>query len=331
MSLNIPTIDFGPFRSGSPADRQQTASDIDAAFSTVGFCRLHNHGIKQERIDQCFEWSTRFFQLADSYKQTLSPKAQSLEHGYYGIGAETIRGKKGMKENFDFGNPKDASLGFWPNEEQLPGFREFAEEFHQDCYKLIHELLKGISSALNLNLDNSLCQYHTGSSFACSLLHYPHEPFDQTDPGVRYAAHSDLSTLTLLFQQNVGGLEIADMNSTDKTSSADIDKEAQFIYVEPEPGILVLPGYFLDRWTSGKYQGAVHRVSASSRSISDSMIQESKGLEMMPERYSIAYFGVPDAATTIKPLSTCLGEQKTTRGPLNVGKFLLKKKGVLYE
>ena len=36
-----------------------------------------------------------------------------------------------MKENFDFGNPKDDSLGPWPKEEQLPGFRKFAGEFHQ--------------------------------------------------------------------------------------------------------------------------------------------------------------------------------------------------------
>jgi isopenicillin N synthase-like dioxygenase len=36
-----------------------------------------------------------------------------------------------MKENFDFGNPGDDTLGSWPAEAQLPGFRTFAADFYQ--------------------------------------------------------------------------------------------------------------------------------------------------------------------------------------------------------
>ena len=36
-----------------------------------------------------------------------------------------------MKENFDFGNPEDNSLGSWPTKEQLPGFCDFAAVFYQ--------------------------------------------------------------------------------------------------------------------------------------------------------------------------------------------------------
>jgi len=42
-----------------------------------------------------------------------------------------------MKESFDFGDPRDDLLGSWPKEEQLPGFRDFATDFHQ-----VHPLLK---------------------------------------------------------------------------------------------------------------------------------------------------------------------------------------------
>jgi hypothetical protein len=36
-----------------------------------------------------------------------------------------------MKESFDFRTPKDDTVGFWPDKEELPGFRDFAAEFHQ--------------------------------------------------------------------------------------------------------------------------------------------------------------------------------------------------------
>ena len=51
----IPSIDFSPFLRGSAGDRQQIASAIDEALSSVGFVRLHNHGIEQRKVDACFQ------------------------------------------------------------------------------------------------------------------------------------------------------------------------------------------------------------------------------------------------------------------------------------
>ncbi|KAF2176612.1 hypothetical protein K469DRAFT_606611, partial [Zopfia rhizophila CBS 207.26] len=60
--------------------------------------------------------------------------------------------------------------------------------------------------------------------------------------------HSDFSTLILLFQQNVSGLEIANMSSIDKTLSTAIEKGRKFIHVKLKPGsILVNIGYLLMR------------------------------------------------------------------------------------
>jgi isopenicillin N synthase-like dioxygenase len=52
----IPSIDFKPFLRGSAGDRQQIASTVDEALSSMGFIRLHNHGIAQRKIDECFQW-----------------------------------------------------------------------------------------------------------------------------------------------------------------------------------------------------------------------------------------------------------------------------------
>ena len=73
--------------------------------------------------------SKRVFELPLSEKEKLSPTSRSFDQGYFGIGKERIRGQTAMKENFDFGD----SASSWPEEEQLPGFRGFAEDFHQVC------------------------------------------------------------------------------------------------------------------------------------------------------------------------------------------------------
>lgn len=56
MQPAIPSIDFNAFLHGSTGDRLRIASTIDGALSSVGFIRLHNHGIEQRKINVCFEW-----------------------------------------------------------------------------------------------------------------------------------------------------------------------------------------------------------------------------------------------------------------------------------
>ena len=56
MRPTVPSIDFKPFLYGSPGDRQRIASEIDEALGSVGFIQLHNHGIEQYRVDECFQW-----------------------------------------------------------------------------------------------------------------------------------------------------------------------------------------------------------------------------------------------------------------------------------
>jgi isopenicillin N synthase-like dioxygenase len=195
-------------------------------------------------------------------------------------------------------------------------------------------LLKCLSIALNLSPEESLGQYHTGSLFVSSLIHYPavNPKLLRSGEVVRCPAHSDFGTLTLLFQQDVGGLEIADMSSTDKTKTTDVEKSGQFIYADPKPGtILINVGYLLMRWTNGRWKNTVHRVSEPPRSVKTELGEEIDDSEEIVERYSIAFFGFPDAATIVEPLSTCCSDERPKRwGPISAGEYLLKKRALIY-
>ena len=52
----IPLIDFDQFLNGSIDDRKDVATAIDTAFRSVGFFYLRNHGIDEDKVDECFLW-----------------------------------------------------------------------------------------------------------------------------------------------------------------------------------------------------------------------------------------------------------------------------------
>ena len=56
---SIPLINFGHFLNGSTDERSKVASSIDAAFRSVGFVYLSNHGMDQEKVYECFQWVRR--------------------------------------------------------------------------------------------------------------------------------------------------------------------------------------------------------------------------------------------------------------------------------
>jgi len=166
-----------------------------------------------------------------------------------------------------------------------------------------------------------------------SLIHYPAVPVRLFRSGevVRNPAHSDFGTLTLLFQEEVGGLQVADMSSTDKISSTAVDKSAKYLDVEPNSKIILVNiGYLLMRWTNGRWKNTVHRVSEPPLAKDTKRVEDdSPGL--IPERYSIAFFSFPDAKTNVEPFSSCYGDQVSKRwGPINAGDYLLRKRADLY-
>ncbi|KAF6235478.1 hypothetical protein HO173_006161 [Letharia columbiana] len=325
----IPLIDFDQFLNGSTDRREQVASAIDAAFRSVGFLYVSNHGIDQDKVDECFQWSKRFFALSESKKNLIRrPPDKSIYRGYVGVGREKVRERVCIKESFDTGNPdEDEQTNLWPPEELLPGFREFMEMFYQECSKLVRQLLDALSIALHLAPADSLAQFHEASLFAMSLLYYPALPTKDLLSGAhtRIPAHSDFGTLTLLFQDDVGGLEIAEPGSANTETSAGFEKEGRFRRVEPKPGTVVVNvGYLLMRWSNGRWKNTVHRVVEPPNSTIG-------GDEMTPARYSVPFFASPDPATVVEALPGCWSEEVPRRWKaISAGDYLRRKRQAVY-
>jgi isopenicillin N synthase-like dioxygenase len=195
---------------------------------------------------------------------------------------------------------------------------------------------------LNLSPEDSLCQYHASSLFDLSLIHYPAISAGRLSSGglTRNPAHSDFGILTLLFQDEVGGLEIADTSSTSSEISARVERSGRFVHIDPKPGTVIINvGYLLMRWSNGRWKNTVHRVSEpphwkeqglQGSKFNDTAERGGGSVEAIPERYSIAYFSAPDPATVVEALPCCCRDQAPRWKPVIAGEYLRRKRAAMY-
>lgn len=200
-----------------------------------------------------------------------------------------------VKESFELGNEMDERMpNIWVPEEVLPGFRAFFTKFFETCYGVEQLMLKTIAIGMGLE-ENFFLDYHQDKTNQCRLLHYPpvEEELLRLGQAERIAAHSDFGTMTILFQDQVGGLEVEDIQEKGKFNPAP--------YI---PGTAVVNiGDLLMRWSNDELKSTLHRVRAPPLVTAPG---DSAG-RMTQTRYSIPYFISPDRERVIDCLPGCHG------------------------
>ena len=130
----------------------------------------------------------------------------------------------------------------WLPEHLVPGFRDFALKFYWECFKVGKNILRALAVGLGLPEDH-LVNYHSGHNNQLRFLHYPpiYLAALESDHFDRMPTHTDWSSITMVFQDDSGGLEV-EMQ----------DGSGQFMPVTPVKGSLVMNvGDLLQRWSNG--------------------------------------------------------------------------------
>ncbi|EFX04924.1 thymine dioxygenase [Grosmannia clavigera kw1407] len=334
QQASIPIIDFAPLLSGRSDDAAAVGRAVYEAFRDFGFAYLSNHGFPQDTIDEAFSWSARFFALPQATKEIAPHPPQGC-----GIGREKLsqmvfdhaaigelRKVPDYKELFEMGREDDIAMpNIWLPEEMLPGFKLFFLKFYEKCYVLELQLLRVI--ALGMGLDGRyFWNYHTNKDNQIRLLHYPpvEEAHVRRGKMERCASHTDYGTMTLLFQDTVGGLEVEDIHEKGKFNPA-----------PPVPGtVLVNIGDFLQRWSNDSLKSTLHRVRAPLLSENGIMKTEQEAYgngRVTPSRYSIPYFVSADREKVIDCLPGCSGPDKPKKyEPINSGDYMAMRLNATY-
>ncbi|RFU75572.1 flavonol synthase flavanone 3-hydroxylase [Trichoderma arundinaceum] len=332
---SIPMIDLGPARTGSEEDTQRVAKELYEAFRNVGFAYVKNHGVPQDVVDEAFLWSRKFFSLPQSDKDKAPHPPKAWHHrGYSSVGREKVsqmifdeesiaaaRKVPDVKESFDIGRDDDAAYmaNVWPPQEMLPGFREFFTNFYEVCYAAEMELLKLVALGMGLKKEYFM-YYHENKDNQIRLLRYPtiEEDLLRQGKAERIAAHTDFGTITMLFQDDVGGLEVEDVREKGKFSPAP--------YI-PNTAVVNI-GDFLMRWSNDELKSTMHRVKAPPLAKGEG---ESLKGKMTRERYSIVYFMGVDMEKTVDCVPGCWGPERPKKyEPVKCADYVNMRMEALY-
>lgn len=261
-----------------PTHPESVGTAIVDAYGTLGFAYVVDHPIDLDLQDEAFEMSRRFHALPESRKRSI--EVNRFHRGYVPFASSTDRTstlgeakKPNLSESFlmlrelpdDHPDVREgiylAGPNQWPVEPA--GFNEVLRAYNDAMSAFAAEVMSAIDLALNAR--GAISRWFDEPTTWLRLLHYPPQDPHSSRDEFGSAPHTDYGAITLLAQDDVGGLSV----STPQGTWAD---------VPPVPGAFVMNvGDVLHRWSGGRLISTPHRVTNRSGK----------------ERYSIPFFFDP--------------------------------------
>ena len=274
----IPVIDISPL--GTPEGTQAVAAEMLRAAEGTGFFYVRNHGIPQATIDAVFGAAAAFFgaPVAEKDRFAVNP----WHRGFIRVGeAKMYAGAKvDLKESFIWGDdsatgPAPDALGTPPNNwpDFVPGMRKLLSGYFTAANEVGWRLLRAFAAGLGIDTESFVRSIDRPTSRG-SIIYYPPQALDLGDDQFGVSPHTDWGCLTLLYQDQTGGLEVQ-------------GRDGKWVTAHPIPGTFVVNvGDLLARWTNDRFKSTPHRVvNRSGRS-----------------RFSCAVFVDPNRDTVIAPV-----------------------------
>lgn len=278
----VPIIDITALVSGL-GDRSATAAQIGQACQECGFFYVVNHGVDEGLQIRLEQLSRQFFAQDLSAKLEIEmAKGGRAWRGYFPVGGELTSDQPDLKEGIYFGaelrddhplvragTPLHGANLFPAG---LPPLRAAVLDYLDALTKLGHTLMAGLALSLGLPESYFADRFTADPLVLFRIFNYPASS-SSTASTWGVGEHTDYGLLTILRQDDAGGLEV-------KTP-------AGWTAAPPISGSFICNiGDMLERITGGRYRSTPHRVR--NRAARD--------------RLSFAFFFDPNFAAEITPI-----------------------------
>ena len=304
---SIPVIDISPLYGDDLAGARAVAADIRRASVEAGFFYIRGHHMPPDLMRATLMASKFFFSRPDAEKRAI--QVNGAHRGYVPFAQTTLgrQYKADLKESFNFAFPFAADdpdvvagkpligVNQWPQGEEV--WRGVLEDYYRTLFEVGQRVLEGFALALEAPRTYFRDLYKR-PLVRTRLLHYPPQPEGSGEDQFGAAPHTDWGCMTLLWQDQVGGLQVR-------------NRAGQWIDAPYIEGTFVVNiGDMLERWSNDLFVSTPHRVvNASGR-----------------ERYSIPMFYDPDFDTAVECLPNCSGPGNPPKYPRTVaGEYITAK------
>jgi isopenicillin N synthase-like dioxygenase len=278
----IPVINVAPLFDGAEGERMVGRQLLDTV-QRIGFFYIENHGVPQAKIDRAVKMGGRFFHMDRAQKETV--RVADYHRGFLPVGEATMSGARNpdYKESFIWGwdvDPDDPDIersnrilapNRWPD--ALPELKASLDDYIETVNGLGIALLRAFAAGLDLPHDHFVRHFDKPLTRA-AVVYYPPQPEEMGESQFGVSPHTDYGCITILHQDEIGGLQVKDRNG-------------DWLTAHPMPGTFVVNvGDLLHRWSNDRFISNPHRVINASGK----------------ERFSVPVFVDPNWDTVIEPV-----------------------------
>jgi len=293
VASRIPIVDLA----GTLDDarrRADVAAAIGAAAEGTGFFYVAGHGVEHALIERAFAQARTLFAWSAERKHALK-MAPGEAFGYEPLNTETLDAASGTDLKESFRVAADEGVARWPD---LPGFRDAMRAYDAAACGLAARLIRLLALSLGEPEDVFDAAFRP-ASHRLRLLHYPPRPEHAGAHQIGAGAHTDWGGITILAQDDRGGLEVR-------------DRAGDWLCALPVAGTFIVNlGDLMARWTNDRYHSTPHRVFNR---------PDARG------RHSIALFYGPDAGARIACLPSCRRAGEAPRyPPITAGAYMAER------
>ncbi|XWS10765.1 hypothetical protein CRYUN_Cryun38cG0025900 [Craigia yunnanensis] len=256
-------------------DHDEVAKEIVRAAETLGFFQVVNHGVPVDLLESLKDTAHNFFSLPPERKAVYRTEVSPTPLVKYGTSFVPDKEKAlEWKDYISMQYTNDAeALEHWPIE-----IRDVALDFLRTSINTVRKLLEVLLRNLGMKPEDSKIDALIHKKMV-NMNFYPTCPNPDLTIGV--GRHSDMGILTVLLQDEIGGLYVKIEEDTD------FGKKGEWIEIPPIPDALVINvGDMLQILSNGRYKSAEHRVGTTSTK----------------SRVSIPIFTIPKPTEKIAPL-----------------------------
>ncbi|WP_158497052.1 isopenicillin N synthase family oxygenase [uncultured Micrococcus sp.] len=279
VPTEVPVLDLSELRLPDGSRNPEFLDRLRHAAHKVGFFQIVGYGAAEGQVDELFDVTARFFARPEADKLALHNQNSPHYRGYSAIAAERTQGRPDSREQLDF-SPERAPVPaeqiregeeYWhlqgPNQwpADMPELERAAMGWTALMDRVGEELLGALLVAIGLPEDHFADVFDDQRAWMAKLAHYVGGVAEAGSQGV--GLHADYGFITLLLQDQVGGLEVRPYG------------QDEWLPVEPIPGALVVNlGEMLEIATDGYLMATIHRVQSPPEGV---------------DRYSVPYFHSP--------------------------------------